>query len=180
MDDDFEMATTGDEHPVQTFTPDSSDKALSEGVGTGSFDRRANRADTFCPEDLVEAGGQFGIAIPDQVLDRSRTLGQFEAQVPGLLDYPGASGVSRYPGHVHPSGVEFDEEQDVEPPQKHNPGVPIARPMTSARAMAAGVSPITGSEALIDCHLPVRTGVIRLPADQNLVVQFGRAKTPTN
>jgi hypothetical protein len=80
MDDGFEMSTTGDEHPVQTFTPDCPDEALSQGVGTRSFDWRSNDVDTFCPEDLVEAGGELGVAIRDQELDRLQALGQFEAQ----------------------------------------------------------------------------------------------------
>jgi len=72
VDDGFEMLTTEDEHPVQTFTPDSPDEALGDGVGTGSFDRRSDDPDTFCPEDLVEAGRELGVAIPDQEPDRLR------------------------------------------------------------------------------------------------------------
>jgi hypothetical protein len=47
MDHGFEMSTTEDEHPVQTFTPNGPDEALGEGVGTGSLDRRSNDADTW-------------------------------------------------------------------------------------------------------------------------------------
>jgi hypothetical protein len=85
-DDGFEMATTEDEHPVQTFTPDSADEALSEGGGTGSPDRSANGPDTFGTEDLVEASRELGVAIPDQELDRACTLGEFMGQAPGSLD----------------------------------------------------------------------------------------------
>ncbi len=97
VDDGFEMSTAEDKHPVQTFTPDRADESFSEGVGTGSFDRGLDDADSFCLEDLVEAGSELGIAISDQELDRLRALGQFEAQVSGLLDDPGAS---RMCGHT--------------------------------------------------------------------------------
>jgi hypothetical protein len=42
VDDDFEMSTTEDEHPVQTFTPDGSDEALGECVGPWSPERSAD------------------------------------------------------------------------------------------------------------------------------------------
>ena len=42
VDDDYKMATTEDEHPVQTFAPDGPDEAFGKGVGPWSFDRRSN------------------------------------------------------------------------------------------------------------------------------------------
>ena len=90
VDHSFEVSTTEDERPVKTFTSDSPDEALSEGVGPGRFYRRSNDADTLCPEDLVEAGGELGVAIPDQELEWTCTLGEFVGQISGLLDYPGA------------------------------------------------------------------------------------------
>jgi hypothetical protein len=46
-------------------------------------------------------------------------VGQHHAQVAGMLGSPRPSRVSRDPHHVHPSAVEFDEEQHVEPLQQH-------------------------------------------------------------
>src|SRR5664280_474294 len=88
MDDCFEVATTKDEHPVQTFTPDSADEALSEGVCTRRPDRSSDDPDSIGGEDLVEAGRELGIAIPDQELDRPGTLGELIGQIPGVLDHP--------------------------------------------------------------------------------------------
>src|ERR1039457_3866875 len=96
VDDGLEMSTTEDEHPVQTFTPDSTDEALSDGGCTGRPDRSADGPDTFGAEDLVEAGRELGVTIADQEFDRPGSLGQFIGQIPGLLDHPGASRIRRY------------------------------------------------------------------------------------
>ncbi len=62
MDDGFEVASAKDEHPVQTFTSDSADGALSEGVCTGRPDRCSDRPDAIGPENLVESGSELGVA----------------------------------------------------------------------------------------------------------------------
>jgi hypothetical protein len=85
VDDGLEMSTTEDEHPVQTFTPDSTDEALSDGVCTGRPDRSADGPDTLEAEDLVEAGRELGVTIADQEFDRPGSLGQVIGQIPGLL-----------------------------------------------------------------------------------------------
>lgn len=65
MDHGFEISTTEDHHPVQTFTPDGPDEALSEGVGSRCPDRRTEDPNALGAEDLVEAGRELGVAIPD-------------------------------------------------------------------------------------------------------------------
>jgi hypothetical protein len=74
MDDGFEVASAEDEHPIQTFTSDSADEALSEGVCTGRLDRSSDRPDAIGPKDLVESGSELGVAIADQEFDRPGTL----------------------------------------------------------------------------------------------------------
>ena len=113
VDDDFEMATTKDEHPVETFTPDSANETLSEGIGPRSPDRSSDCPDAIGPEDLVETGRELGVAIADQEVHRSGTLRELIGQVPGLLGDPCSSWVRGDSGHVHLSGVELDEEQDI-------------------------------------------------------------------
>jgi hypothetical protein len=82
-----EMATTEDEHPVQTFTPDSANEALSEGVCPGRSDRSSDCPDAIGTEDLVEAGRELGVAIANQEFDRPGTLGELIGQIPSLLDH---------------------------------------------------------------------------------------------
>ena len=118
MDDGSELSTPEDEHPIVTFTADGPDEALGEGIGTRSSDRRTDDPNALGAEDLVEAGCELASSIPDQELDRACTLGEFIGQVPGLLDHPGACRIRCHSHHEDLSGVEFDEEQDVEPPQR--------------------------------------------------------------
>src|SRR5665213_3633258 len=120
VDDSFEMSTTEDEHPVQTFTPDSTDEALGEGVCSGRSDRSSNGPDALGAEHLVEAGRELGVAIADQELDRLCTLGELIGQIPGLLGHPGTRRMRRHSRHIRPAGIELDEEKDVEPPQEHS------------------------------------------------------------
>jgi hypothetical protein len=76
VDDDFEMSTTEDEHSVQTFTLDSTDGALSEGVGKRCPDRRADGPNALGTEDLVESSSELGVAISDQECDRLSALSE--------------------------------------------------------------------------------------------------------
>jgi hypothetical protein len=117
--DSFEVSTTEDQYSVQTFTPDGADEALGEGVGPGCPDRGADDPDVLRPKDLIETRSELGVSVPDQELDRMSPVSQHHAQVAGLLDNPRSSRVSRDPRHVHPAGVELDEEQHVEPLQQH-------------------------------------------------------------
>ena len=51
MDEGSEVAFAEDEHPVETFTPDSADEALCEGVGTRCPDRSSDGPDALRAED---------------------------------------------------------------------------------------------------------------------------------
>ena len=118
-DDGFEVTSADDEHAIDALPADGANKAFGKCMGTRSSDRSTNGPNILGAEDLVEAGCELGVAIPDQELDPSRALGQFEAQVPGLLDYPVASRIRRHSRHEDLSGVEFDEEEHVEAPQQY-------------------------------------------------------------
>jgi hypothetical protein len=90
-----------------------------EGIGSWSTDRGADDPDVFGPEDLVEARSELGVPVSNQKLDRMSPVIQHGGQVAGLLDYPGPGRMSRDSQHVHPSGVEFDEEQHVKLSKQH-------------------------------------------------------------
>src|SRR3974390_192870 len=96
VDHGFEVTLTEDEHAIKALPPDGSDETLGERIGTRSPDRRADDPDALGTEDLVEAGRELGIPIPDQELDRLRTLGDFIRQIPGLLDHPGTTRMRRH------------------------------------------------------------------------------------
>ena len=62
---------------------------------------------------------ELGGSVPDLELDWVNRVGEHHGAVAGLLDNPRSGRVSRDPHHVDPSGVELNEEQDVEPLQRH-------------------------------------------------------------
>src|ERR1022692_225525 len=118
-DHGFEVSATEEHQPIHTFPTYGPNEALCKGVGTRCPNRSTDDPNALGAEDLVEVGRELGVSIPDQEFDRSWTLGEFIGQIPGLLDYPRASRMCRHTRHEDLSGVELDEEQDVEPLQQH-------------------------------------------------------------
>ena|SRR5271156_1220442 len=72
----------------------------------------------FSDSTGVEGDGELGVAVADQELGRRCSLGEPEAEVPGLLGHPGAGWVRRDTGEMDDPGVQFDEEQDIEPAEQ--------------------------------------------------------------
>jgi hypothetical protein len=57
--------------------------------------------------------------VADKEAHVSSPLPEHQQQVAGLLGDPGTVRVGGHPGEMDPSGVQFDEEQHVEPPEPH-------------------------------------------------------------
>jgi hypothetical protein len=62
----LQVSAAEDEHPIQALRPDRADPALGEGVRPWGPDWGADHLGPIGPEDLVEARGVFGVAVPDQ------------------------------------------------------------------------------------------------------------------
>src|ERR1019366_5468125 len=73
----------------------------------------------LCAEDLVEAGGELRVPVPDQEPNRMGARGEQQAQIAGLLRHPLAHWVSGHPREVGPPGADLDEEQYVEALEQH-------------------------------------------------------------
>jgi hypothetical protein len=76
-------------------------------------------------DEVFNAGGSTSFT-PRSELPRpmpspsaSSTPSVVIGQVPRLPDHPGPGRMSGDPGHVHPSGIELDEEQHLEALQQH-------------------------------------------------------------
>lgn len=80
MDHGFEVASTDDEHAINALQADGPVETFGECIGARSSDRGKDGPGTSGEEDLVEAGRELGVAIPDQELDRAWTLGEFIGQ----------------------------------------------------------------------------------------------------
>lgn len=58
---------TEEDHPVETFFFNRSDKAFRKGIQVGTSRRQANRLDAGGFEDLPEVRGEFRVAIHEQM-----------------------------------------------------------------------------------------------------------------
>jgi hypothetical protein len=67
-EDVFEVAAVADQEPVQAFGPHGADPAFGVGVRLGRSRRRPDDSDAVRGEDVVEGGGELGVAVPDQQL----------------------------------------------------------------------------------------------------------------
>jgi hypothetical protein len=59
------MTTTEDQDSIQALATHRTDESLGKCVGSRRSDRRADDPSARGAEDLVEAGRELGIAIPD-------------------------------------------------------------------------------------------------------------------
>jgi len=64
--DGFELTSVKDQHPVDTFSADGPDEALSERVCPGRSNRGLDDPDALGAEDLVEAKGELRVPVLDQ------------------------------------------------------------------------------------------------------------------
>jgi hypothetical protein len=113
----FEVAATDDQEVVEAVGANGAHPALGVGVRVRSLYRRADHADAFAAEDLVEGVGELRVAIMDQEPKRS-LFADVHDQVEGLLGDPGVVGVRGAGEVLDPPGCERDEEQHVDPLQE--------------------------------------------------------------
>jgi len=66
-----------------------------------------------------EGGGKLGVPIVEQEADWVVTLLQLHDEVAGLLGHPRTVRVACAAAQVHTARLDLDEEQDVDPPQRH-------------------------------------------------------------
>ena len=71
------------------------------------------------PNTSSKGGGELRVSVADEEFDRLGTLTQDQTQVAGLLGYPRPDWIGGDAREVDPPGVDLEEEQHVEAPQKH-------------------------------------------------------------
>ena len=113
----LQVPATHDEQPVQAFGADGPHPTLRIGVGVGRLHGYHQHLGARRAEHVVEPTAELRITVADKELQSASLVLQCEQQVAGLLGDPGGVGIGSHPGQVDAPGVEFDEEQDVEPSQ---------------------------------------------------------------
>jgi hypothetical protein len=107
------------EEPVEALSTGCPHKPFGERVRARRTDGRLYDPDAFRVEQLIEAGSELGVPVPDHEPDRMGPLGKHGAQVARLLGDPLPHWVGGHAREVDPPGTELDEEQHVEALQQH-------------------------------------------------------------
>jgi hypothetical protein len=89
--DALELATAGDQDPVEALAPHGADEALGKRVCPRSLDRCSDDLDPRAAEDLVEGAAELRVAIVDQETWRGGSVGERPRQLARLLRDPGAA-----------------------------------------------------------------------------------------
>jgi hypothetical protein len=87
-------------------------------VAVGTSRRDLDYGDGFAGEDCVENGGEFGVAVADEVSELVGAVADLPQQVSGLLGGPGGGGVGGDAEDVDSAGADLHDEQRVEPLQR--------------------------------------------------------------
>src|ERR1019366_10520027 len=82
------MTPTEDEEPFEALPAHTADETLGDRVRSRRPSGRLEDPGALGTEDLVEAGRELRVPVPDQELDCSGALGEVPAQVAGLLGHP--------------------------------------------------------------------------------------------
>jgi hypothetical protein len=91
VQDVLELATAGDQDPVEALAPLGGDEALGKGVGLWSVDRCSDDLDPLAAEDLVEGAAELRVAIVDQEAWRRGSVGERPRELARLLRDPDAA-----------------------------------------------------------------------------------------
>src|SRR6266536_1807790 len=97
----LELPAGDDQDPVETFASGAADPALGVCFRPWRRDWRLDQPEPLRPEDLVEDGREFAVAVADQDPVALPLLGEGHRQVARLLLDPGAVGSGGDAGEIH-------------------------------------------------------------------------------
>jgi hypothetical protein len=89
-EDLLEVAAPEDQQPVQTLGADGADPPLGVGVGVGCLHRFQEYLGALRPEHVVEAAGEFHVAIVEEEAHPLPSISEHQQEVAGLLGDPAA------------------------------------------------------------------------------------------
>ena len=113
----LEVAAPNNQQPVQALGTDRAHPALRVGVRSGCPHRRNEHPGSLRAEHIAEPAAELRVVVTHDEACPPPSFSQDQQQVAGLLGDPAAVGIGGHPGQVDPPGVQFDEEQHVQPPQ---------------------------------------------------------------
>ena len=113
----LQVTSPDNEEPVKALGADRANPALGIRVRSGRPDGCEQHLGAFGAEHVVEAAAELRITVAEHEAYLSSPVRKHQQQVAGLLGHPLPGWMRRHPGHMDPPGVQFDKEQDVQPPQ---------------------------------------------------------------
>jgi hypothetical protein len=115
----LEVAASDVQQPVQALGAHRPDPALGVSVRVGGPHRRQEHLGALGAEQIIEGAGELRVPVAQREAQPPSSFAKHQQEVAGLLGDPGAIWVGGHSGEVDASGVHFDEEQHVQPPQPH-------------------------------------------------------------
>src|SRR6266545_122577 len=86
----------------------SADPAFRDGIRSRRPIGQTDDLDALAAEDLVECGGELGVAVAEQEPGAQLAILQLPGQIPSLLSHPLAGGVEGASGEVNAAAAEVD------------------------------------------------------------------------
>jgi len=114
LDHCLQMVRAEDQEVVEQLVAAGGHEPLRDRVRARRAEWQAHNLRAFGPEDLIEVGGELGVAVAKEELGLQGTILEFPGQVPSLLSDPLAGGISGDAGEVDLATLAFDEDEDVE------------------------------------------------------------------
>lgn len=115
----LELTSVEDEDPIQAFPSNGADEALGDSVCPGCAHRCADDPHALGAEGLVEAGGELGVTITDEIPSGNQAFSEAPSELPSLLCYPQIVRAGCHSSELNSSPVEMDEKQYIEPAEGH-------------------------------------------------------------
>ena len=109
----LQVAMGEDQQVIEALGTHRLHPAFGKCIRTRRPDRCADGPDAIGSGHFVEAGGELGIAVPDQETDSAFRLLQIPDEVPGHLGHPLPVWIRRDTKEVHDSALDRDDEQGV-------------------------------------------------------------------
>jgi len=112
LDHGLQVAGAEDEQVIKHLSPAAADEPFADRVRPRGPEGQLHDFDAFRSEDLIEADGELGVAVPEQELGLEGAVLKPPGQVPSLLGYPLAGRVGGDAGEVDLAAGDLDEEED--------------------------------------------------------------------
>ena len=110
----MKVASAEDEKVIEQLSTCCADEPFADGVGAGRSVWQTHDGHAFGAEDLVEAGGELGVSIVEEIAGLEDAVLQLPGQVAGLLGHPLAGGVGGDAGKMDLAAGELYKEEDVQ------------------------------------------------------------------